>query len=246
MDTPDAVPRRVLLVEDDPFAGQAFAEFLTDLRYTAVLVPSYDRALETFDADPKGWALLVIDMLLRRPSARRGTGPELGIDLIRYVKTRTPKTPILVWTAYPSLLQAIVPLLADGVTGLVSLPKGSTAELVQQAIRQAESGAISIRYTPDDEPPHVAEQLLQALPQPVMPLVRRLAAQIDELAKREREVLGMLHLETEQIAQELGLTPKTVRNYLDNMYTRLNLKDEALPIRRDTLLVLAYLVYQLR
>jgi CheY-like chemotaxis protein len=184
MQHPGAPQRRALLVEDDPFAGQAFADFLNDLGYVTVLVSSYDDAIERFNEHQHAWALLVADIRLRRRSELRGLGPSLGIDLVRYVKLQAPQTPVLIWTAYTTLLSSIMPLLADGITGLVCLPKGSAAEQVQHAIHQAEAGAISIHYAPDDVSPQVAEQILQALPPATAVLVRRLAPQIAGLSRR--------------------------------------------------------------
>ena len=55
-----------------------------------------------------------------------------------------------------------------------------------------------------------------------------------ELTEREREILSLIaqHYTNADIAQELHLSPKTVRNYASNIFAKLQVVDRAEAILR--------------
>ncbi|MFC0528955.1 response regulator [Phytohabitans kaempferiae] len=55
-----------------------------------------------------------------------------------------------------------------------------------------------------------------------------------ELSDRERQILGLVgqHLTNPQIAERLGLSPKTVRNHVSSIFTKLQVADRAQAIIR--------------
>ena len=55
-----------------------------------------------------------------------------------------------------------------------------------------------------------------------------------ELTDREREILQLIaqHQTNQQIAQELQISPKTVRNHVSNIFAKLQVADRAEAIAR--------------
>ena len=55
---------------------------------------------------------------------------------------------------------------------------------------------------------------------------------LDELTERERHVLDLVatNLSNPQIAQKLNISPKTVRNHINHIFSKLNLQNRALAI----------------
>ena len=87
--SPDAAPARVLLVEDDPVAGQAIAGLIETFGYTVTLVPQALAALSEIDAGD-GFDLMVCDFDL--------PGMD-GCELTSMLRQRGVTTPIVALTA---------------------------------------------------------------------------------------------------------------------------------------------------
>ena len=104
---------RILIVDDDPFAG-AMAEAILDAEgHDCLLVESGVEALETLDEDGNGFDLVISDMHMPLLS---------GLDLFREMRDRGMATPFVLLTGDdPEPLRAQVPGLAACLTKDASL-----------------------------------------------------------------------------------------------------------------------------
>lgn len=131
---------------------------------------------------------------------------ESGIDLCRRVKAHLPSIRVLLLSSFLDD-QLILAALDAGVDGY--LLKENDAERLVEAIRHVRAGepvfddAVRQRMTAKKE--GRAQSSLDCL----TPQERRLLAQVAR-GKTDKEV-----------AVELGLSPKTARNYLDRVFTKL-------------------------
>lgn len=90
---------------------------------------------------------------------------------------------------------------------------------------------------------------LQALRPDVARATENVETRLDQLTPRQYQVAMLAALRPEAIARELDLGEKTVRNYLDQVYEVLHLKDysgELQGFRREALITLAVLLHRLR
>jgi len=137
--------------------------------------------------------------------------------VIRTLKKVRPRLAVLVLSAQPAS-QYAVRVLRAGAAGYVS--KESLSEELAHAIRETAAGR---RYVS----PSVAASLVDA----VTEVVER--APHEALSDREFDVLRFTALgkPVKQIAQELGLSPKTVSTYRRRVLDKLKLDSQAEAIR---------------
>ncbi len=102
--------------------------------------------------------------------------------------------------------------------------KGALKAEILRAIRAVTSGEAIFG-------PAIARRLMQYFSAP-RPDVPREA--FPELTDREREILEFIarHETNPEIARHLHLSPKTVRNYVSNIFTKLQVADRAQAIVR--------------
>jgi DNA-binding NarL/FixJ family response regulator len=144
-----------------------------------------------------------------------------GIDATRRIAASAPHIGVVVMTMLEDD-DAITQALKAGARGY--LVKGATQHEITDTIRSVHAGHAIIGRT-------VARQLAG--------LIGAMAPQepFPDLTPREREVLALLAsgATTQQIADRLDLTSKTVRNHLSNILTKLQAVDraQAILIARD-------------
>ena len=135
--------------------------------------------------------------------------PELdGIEATRLIRAEHSETAVLVLTSF-SDARRITAALASGAAGY--LLKDSSAEDVVRGIRAAAAGGAPLH-------PQAARLLLEAKDAPD-PLAG--------ISPREREVLALLldGLPNKLIAQRLGISEKTVKTHLTNIFRRIGVTD---------------------
>jgi DNA-binding NarL/FixJ family response regulator len=150
--------------------------------------------------------------------------PDLnGIEATRRIVEANPHLPILMLTMYEDD-ESVFTAMQAGARGY--LVKGADQNEVLRAIRAVADGEAIFG-------PSVAARLLNYFrhpgnvhgsTKPVFP----------ELTEREREILDLIAqgLNNTEIAERLGLSPKTIRNNVSNIFSKLQVADRAQAIVR--------------
>jgi len=100
---------RILVVDDEPALGQLLRRVLESQSYQVITCTTADQALDLFD--PDACDLVMTDFLM---------GPINGLQLAREIHARSPKTPVLLMTAWGSNLDLAA--LPPGIAGVLSKP----------------------------------------------------------------------------------------------------------------------------
>jgi DNA-binding NarL/FixJ family response regulator len=143
-----------------------------------------------------------------------------GIDATRALTQSSPHINVLILTMFDddaSVFQA----MRAGARGY--LLKGAGEHEIERAIRGVASGEAIFG-------PAVAQRVLDFL----TGTTPRQPAAFPQLSEREREVLSLLAQgrSNPDIARQLFLSPKTVRNHVSNIFTKLQVADRAQAIIR--------------
>ena len=188
------------VVEDDDLFRDSVRDILNDqpdidCRHT------FDRceeALETLDAE---YAPEVILMDISLPGMS-------GIDGIRFAKTRSPETRIIVLSVHEDN-DKIFSSICAGASGYLLKP--STPERIVSAVRGVREGGVHIN-------PQIAGKVLNMFTALAGPTPADYG-----LTKREKEILEHLvgGLTKRQIAEKLFLSFHTIDMHIRNIYTKL-------------------------
>jgi DNA-binding NarL/FixJ family response regulator len=205
-------PIRVLIADDHP-------HFRDGLRALLLSAPDLEVVGEAGDGE-QTIALAaelqpdVILMDLNMP----GVG---GIEATRRILRTSPHIAILVVSMFEDD-DSIFAALQAGARGY--LLKGALKAEILRSIRAVSSGEAIFG-------PSIAKRLMQyfAAPRPSAP-----PDALPELTDREREILTLIaqHETNPEIARRLYLSPKTVRNHVSNIFTKLQVSDRAQAIIR--------------
>jgi DNA-binding NarL/FixJ family response regulator len=143
-----------------------------------------------------------------------------GIEATRRIVATSPHIAVLVLSMYEDDDQVFGALKA-GARGY--LLKGADRGELVRAIRSVSSGEAIFG-------PGIARRLMSFFA--ARPAVE--AAVFPELTEREREILDMVArgLSNTEITQRLVLSPKTVRNHVSNIFSKLQVADRAQAIVR--------------
>lgn len=136
--------------------------------------------------------------------------PDLdGVDVTARLRTETPQTAVVVFTSF-SDRDRIEAALDAGAIGYL-LKDAEPAE-IEAAVRAAARGESPLA-------PKAAAALLRGRSSRAKPEV--------ELTAREREVLVLVNegLANKQIARRLGISEKTVKGHLTNLFQRIGVAD---------------------
>jgi DNA-binding NarL/FixJ family response regulator len=210
-------PVRILIVDDHPIVRDGLAAKLeTDCDFV-VCGEAEDLSGALAQIDALTPDLAVVDISLTRGN---------GIDLIKRIRDRDEKLPILVWSMYAENLYAERALRA-GAQGYVH--KGRATHEILDAIRTVLDGKVYLSGQQSDE-------LLKRL------IGRKDAnrSPIERLSDREMEAFELIGdgLSTDQIARRMHVSRKTIETYRARIKEKLSI--ETLPelIRRATQWVL--------
>ena len=131
-----------------------------------------------------------------------------GIDATRAIREERPETAVLVLTSFADA-RRITAALDVGAAGY--LLKDASAEDVVRGIRAAAAGGAPLD-------PQAARLLLEA---------REAPDPLDGISPREREVFALLleGLPNKLIAQRLGISEKTVKTHLTNIFRQIDVTD---------------------
>ena len=200
---------RVLIADDHPVVAEGLRRLLSeqpDISVIACVENGREAVRRAVDDSPD---VVLMDNAM----------PELnGIDAAEIIRKRSPRTQVVMLSMHTDT-EHVVRALRAGVAGYV--PKKSAGREVVEAIREVNAGRRYVRQP-------LAEQVLRSLSDPQLahdPLSR--------LSMRERQVLQQLAegRTTNEIAESLSLSPKTVETYRARMMDKLGLRDLAGLIR---------------
>lgn len=139
-----------------------------------------------------------------------------GIDATRQIVHTSPHIRILMLTMFEEE-DSVFAALRAGARGY--LLKGALKAEIVRAVRAVHNGEAIFGSA-------IAKRLLQffSAPGPVAP-----AQLFPELTDREREILKRMaqHETNIEIADRLALAPKTVRNHVSNIFSKLQVADRA-------------------
>ena len=195
---------RVLIVDDHPVVREGLALRISrqpDLQVCgeAADIAEAMRAVEATNPD-----VAIVDIALR-------TGN--GIDLIKRLKTRHESVRILVWSMYNESLYAERAMRA-GAMGFIN--KEHATDQIITAIRRVLDGKVYLSES-------MADRLLNRA-------IGRNgesaeSSPVESLSDRELEVFQCIGqgLDTQQVAQRMHVSPKTVETYRARIKEKLNL-----------------------
>ncbi|HEY8869293.1 MAG TPA: response regulator transcription factor [Candidatus Limnocylindrales bacterium] len=211
MDSPSREPIRILLADDHASFRSGLAALIGTIDGFEVVAEagSGDEAVARAAQSQPDVAVMDLNM------------PGLdGIDATRQIVATSPHIAVLVLSMYEDDDQVFGALKA-GARGYL-LKGADRAELVR-AIRGVASGEAIFG-------PAVGRRLVAFFA--ARPAVE--SSVFPELTLREREILEMIArgLSNPDITQRLGLSPKTVRNHVSNIFSKLQVADRAQAIVR--------------
>lgn len=206
-------PLRILIADDHPFFRRGLHTLLTALPETEVV----GEASTGEEAVALGEQLQpdVILMDLQMP----GTN---GIEATRRIVQTSPHIGVLVVTMFEDD-HSVFAAMRAGARGYVL--KDTDEEEMLRAIRAVGSGeAIFSSAIAQRMLTFFAEVPRPALPQSILP----------ELTEREREILSLIArgYTNQQLAAQLVLSPKTVRNHISNIFSKLQVADRTQAVIR--------------
>jgi DNA-binding NarL/FixJ family response regulator len=144
-----------------------------------------------------------------------------GVEATRRIVAANPSIAVLVVTMLDED-ESVFAAMRAGARGYVV--KGAETEDLLRALESVARGDVVFG-------PAVASRVLSYL---TRPLSARDPVLFPELSDREREVLELLArgMSNSQIARKLVVSPKTVRNHVSNIFTKLQVNDRAEAVRR--------------
>jgi DNA-binding NarL/FixJ family response regulator len=137
-----------------------------------------------------------------------------GIEATRQITGASPHIGVVVLTMLEDD-DSVLAALRAGARGYVL--KGALRERLIRAVRAAADGEAVFG-------PAIARRIADYFARNARP-----AALFPQLTDREREVLALVaqHRTNPDIARQLDLSPKTVRNHVSNIFTKLQVADRA-------------------
>lgn len=198
---------RILLVDDHAVVRFGIAQ-LINKQPDMVVCGEQEDASEALAAIEKlAPDLVIADISLKESS---------GLELMRNLKARSPKLPILVVSVHDEAMYAEIAFRAGALGYLM---KQEALEKIIPAIRRVLGGSIYVSDT----------QAARMLQQQVRGQKTVSESPVKGLSDRELEVFQMIGQwkKTRDIADELHLSVKTIEYYREQIKRKLNLKSAA-------------------
>jgi DNA-binding NarL/FixJ family response regulator len=199
--------RRIVLVDDHPLVRERLSEIINRERDLVVCAEAEDRAAAIDTIQKTHPHLAIVDLTLKRSD---------GLELIKDIKARWPKLPVLVLSMHDESLYA-ERVIRAGALGYITKQEATRSILV--AIRQVLRHEVYLSTT-------TATQLVGKLTTASDP---RQASATETLTDRELQVFELTGrgLNTRQIAAKLSVGVKTVETYRLRIREKLQVTDPA-------------------
>lgn len=238
----------LLLIDDDVFNLDGLALYLESRGWSTRR--AQDAATARQLAQVRLPDVAVIDIVLPTRLGQPAQRAEsVGMALARWFKQTWPQVGVVVLSAYADRGLEFLELVQAGYRGLAYCTKGATPDELIRAIESVHQGAALLDK--DITTARLSGTAFRALLDDVeRPWVERAAGLLDELTPREREVARLLAAsrDIENVAAALGLTVKTIANYVTHIYGKLELSAldrEPLGLRKTVILSKAVLLADL-
>lgn len=203
---------RVLIADDHPMfrnGMRALLATVNDMEVVGEVATGEAAIVEAAELQPD-----VVLMDLQMP----GVG---GVEATRAILFANPHIRVLIVTMFEDDYSVFTAMRA-GARGYVV--KGASPDELLRAIRAVGGGEAIFS-------PAIAVRLMNffAAPKPAVP-----AHTFPELSEREREILDLIAqgANNSEIASKLVISPKTVRNHVSNIFSKLQVADRAQAIIR--------------
>jgi len=238
-------PLAVLVVDDDAFNREGVRLYLAQAGFQ--VSEAGDEAGARLMAAHQIFDAAVLDVSIPAVAGQRAyPAQSLGIRLAQHLKRQRPRMGIVLFSAYEDRGQEVLELLEMGVRGIAYKLKGCRPQLLLEAIHAALQGKVVIDAEVTDTR-LLARELLKRLSVEERPFVQRALGYIDTLTPREWQIADALAAShsAEGVAEEIGVSLKTVENYISRLYQKLGLDEVPGHLRRSNLLTKTWLVRSL-
>ena len=196
-------PARILLVDDHELMRQGLTQLITMEGAYAVCGQAEDagEAVRFLEANPVD--LAIVDISLKDSS---------GIDLIREIRSRWPKLPVIVLSMFTQS-SYVERAFQAGANAYVT--KAEVSSTILDAIKQVLGGNPFVSKS-------LAPEMMSKL------LSGRMSAgryPVDRLSDRERQIFELIGqgLRTSEIAGKLDVSSKTVESHREHIKRKLNI-----------------------
>jgi DNA-binding NarL/FixJ family response regulator len=200
------MPITVSIIEDDPGTLHALAA-LIDGWPEFSCASKHAKPADALQLIPKtNPDVIIADLELGKK--------ETGIDCIRALKQRLPKTPILVYTQHDHATW-LFPALVEGASGYIL--KSEPAATLIDAISAAHRGESPMSS-------QIARQVLK-----FFHAKSKISHEIETLTPREYQILDLAAKgnRDSEIAQQLHISTRTVGSHFRNIYEKLHVRSKS-------------------
>ncbi len=200
-------PLRVLIVDDHPMFRMGLVASLLEMDGVEVAGEA-ERADEVPAlVDPAPPDVVLLDVRLPDGS---------GLEVNRWLAEHHPSVKVIVLTMSEDH-ETVLTALHDGARGY--LVKGAGPDQVEHALRAVAAGDVVLDREMAQALSELAQTRTRATPTPLFPT----------LTQRELDILELIAqgLDNQAIARRLVLNPKTVRNHVSNVLSKVHATDRS-------------------
>jgi DNA-binding NarL/FixJ family response regulator len=196
----------ILVADDHPLYRRGLAALLDSRDGWSVVTQAEDGLAAVTEAHAHDPDVVVMDLNMPKVD---------GIEATRRIVAASPRCGVLVLTMYDDD-ESVFAAMRAGARGYVL--KGADQSDIVRAVAAVGRGEAIFG-------PSVAARIMEFFAAPH----RTVAATFPQLGQREHDVLDLLAAgrTNTDIAQVLGLSPKTVRNHVSNIFAKLQVVDRA-------------------